>query len=168
MIRFDSSVLIDTVRGLTAQVRASVDERAMRSVGFAGAEIVRDEAKLNAGRNAKTRVIYNNIIVKRLTEESDTSKRQAYLVTVRAGKFGAEGDAYYWRWVENGHSYVRRRKKGESIKLARQVSEMEFGNSKVPAKPFLRPAYDSKKLEVTAAMSKALAANLERLTGGGS
>lgn len=161
MIEFDTSDLERAVTEMAQQVTASLDESALRAVGFAGAEIFRDEAKRNALGHVKTSVIYNSIIVKRLEEESDGGKRQAYLVTVRKGKFNGN-DAYYWRWVENGHKIVPRKKKGVTWKAHRAAAALEFGNARVPAYPFMRPAYESKKGAAIDVMNKKLREQMER------
>lgn len=130
----------------------SEGEQLLRAAGFAGAEVFRDEAirlvPVDEG------VIKRNIIVKRVEEKSDGAKAQTYYVTVRTGKVNVEGDAFYWRWVEYGHSFVRRKKKGVTWKAHRAASKLEYGSSSAPAQPFMRPAYDSKKLEAILAMRK--------------
>lgn len=159
MIKFDASSLTAAITGMTRNVREAVDEESLRSAGYAGAKVFQNEAKRNALRNKRTGVLRNNIIVKRLEEES-TPTKQAYLVTVRSGKFGAEGDAFYWRWVENGHSYVRRRKSKRDSITKRRAEALEFGTSRTPAYPFLRPAYESKKQEAPDAAKARLAARI--------
>jgi HK97 gp10 family phage protein len=120
-------------------------EAVLRAGGYAAASVYRDEAIRIVPVDSGT--IQRNIIVKRIEERSDGPTRQVYYVTVRKGKFNVEGDAYYWRWVEYGHSYVRRKKKGVSWKMHRLLNELEYGTSSSPAQPFMRPAYDSKQKE---------------------
>ncbi len=110
-------------------------------------------------------MLYNNIIAKRLEEES-SDRKQVYLVTVRSGKFGTEGDAFYWRFVEDGHKFVRRTKPKQTLKAARKASELEYGTATVPGYPFMRPAYESKKKEAIAAMQAKLAEKINKGTGG--
>ncbi|HEY0062996.1 MAG TPA: HK97-gp10 family putative phage morphogenesis protein [Telluria sp.] len=160
MIDFDASTLQQAFREATESIAASVDESALRAAGWAGAEVFLEEARRNAARNVKTGTLYRNIIVKRLEEESDSAKRQAYIVTVRTGKFGKDGDAFYWRFVEGGHRFVRRNtKKGKaaSLKMRRKASELEYGTASAPAYPFMRPAYESKKDDALDAMRAQLA-----------
>lgn len=161
MIEFDASDLAAVVEETVAQVHGALDEPALRAIGFAGAEIFRDEAKRNALSRAKTGVLYNNIIVKRLEEESDGGKRQTYLVTVRSGPRGGS-DAYYWRWVEAGHKFVPRRKKGTPWEAHRAAAALEYGTASAPAYPFMRPAYESRKGAAVDAMTKKLQEQLER------
>jgi len=176
MIDFDPDSLIDVVRQTVDQVMDSVDEPTLRAVGFSGAELFREAAKSNALSHAKTYTIHRNIIVKRLEEESDGGNRQAYLVTVRKGPQGGD-DAYYWRWVENGHNIVRENKnvnpktgrkfdwKGHRRSEAehrRRVAELENGSARVPAYSFMRPAYESEKQDAVDRMMQTLAELIAR------
>lgn len=168
MIKFDGATLIATMKETTELLVLAVGQGPMRASGFAGAEVFRDEAKANALKNKKTGTIYNNIIVKRLEEEA-SDRRQAYIVTVRAGKFNTEGDAYYWRFVENGHSFVRRNSKqgkGANWKALRAASALEYGTASAPAYPFMRPAYESKKQQAIEAMQVKLAEKIKEKLGG--
>lgn len=166
MIQFDTSDLARVVAATIEQV--TPDEPTLRAVGFAGAEVFREEAKHNAASHAKTWTIHRNIIVKRLEEESDEHRRQVYLVTVRKGSYGGD-DAFYWSWVEKGHKFVPKNTKvskrtGRKIGWAahRRAAELEYGTATVPAYPFMRPAYDSRKVSAVDAMTKKLQEQLER------
>lgn len=168
MIRFDASDLADVIRATAEQVRDSVDEPALRAAGFAGADVFREEAKRNAMSHIQTGTIYRNIIVKRIEEESRGDERQVYLVTVRKGNYEG-GDAFYWQWVERGHKFVPRNTKisartGRKVGWAahRRAAELEYGTATVPAYPFMRPAYESKKQQATDVMTRALAEQLAR------
>ncbi|MBZ2208474.1 HK97-gp10 family putative phage morphogenesis protein [Massilia soli] len=169
MISFDSSALTAAIRQVTNDIGAAIDEPTLRATGFAGAEVFREQAKVNALRNKKTGTIYNNIIAKRLTEESDGDKKQAYLVTVRSGKFGADGDAFYWRFVEQGHKFVPRKPKsgkGSTWKAHRRAAELEYGSATVPAYPFMRPAYEARKADAIEVMRDKLAQKINEKMGG--
>ncbi|WP_166882230.1 HK97-gp10 family putative phage morphogenesis protein [Massilia mucilaginosa] len=164
MITIDTGAFADAIKAATDQIAETVSESSLRAAAFAGAEIFRDEAIRNAAKHRKTGVLEKNIIVKRLEEESNGGERQAYLVTVRTGKFGADGDAFYWRFVAGGHKFVPRNKKiskktGKKIgwKAHRAAAELEYGTASAPAYPFIRPAFDSKKKEATAAVNAKLA-----------
>lgn len=167
MIRIDMSELTEVVDRTVREIRESVDEPTLRKVGFAGAEVFRDEAKRNAMAHIQTGTIYRNIIVKRLEEQSDGGNRQTYLVTVRKGDYGG-GDAFYWRFVEHGHKFVprnpNRTKKGKKAnwEAHRRAAELEYGTASAPAYPFMRPAYESKKGAATSAMTRALSEILAR------
>lgn len=171
------SQLQDAFKEMAERVEESVSESALRTAGFAGAEIFRDQAKQNSLKHKKTGVLFNSIIVKRIEEDSDGNKRQVYLVTVRSGRFGGD-DAFYWRFVEDGHAKVRRNKTvskktgrvvGWRAHRAReakywemQAAKLENGSATVPAYPFMRPAYESKKQEAVDVMTRTLAEQIAR------
>jgi homoserine dehydrogenase len=168
MMNFDPSDLLDVVRQTVDQVQESIDEPTLRAVGFAGADIFRNEAKANAQSHIKTGVLHRNIIVKRVEEESDGGIRQVYIVTVRRGNYGGE-DAFYARWVEKGHKFVPKNKTvsaktGRTVGWAahRRAAELEYGSATVPAYPYMRPAYESRKRDAVDAMTQALAEQLAR------
>lgn len=166
MIGFDASDLERAVQETVDQVMP--DEQMLRATGYAGAEVFRTEAKHNAASHAKTWTIHRNIIIKRLEEESNGGERQVYLVTVRKGDYGG-GDAFYWKFVERGHKFVPRnnnisRRTGRTIGWTahRRAAELEYGTATVPAYPFMRPAYDSKKAAAVDAMTTTLAEQMGR------
>lgn len=153
----------------------AIGESALRSAGYAGAEVLKDE--MIARVPIKTGVIEKNIIVKRATEKSDGNKKQVYVVTVRTGQQNTEGDAFYWRWVEDGHKFVRKRKgrgKGvrvnpktgkESFNAARAASELEYGTAKKGARPFMRPAWEAQKAAALEAVRVKLAEKISESLG---
>ena len=168
MMRFDTSSLIEAVKQTAEQVVKSIDEPTLRTVGFAGADLFRDQAKQNALSNKKTGMLFDSIIVKRLEEESDGGKVQVYLVTVRNGNASRDG-AYYWRWVEKGHKFVPKNtnvsaRTGRTIGWAahRRAAELEYGNARVRAYPFMRPAYETRKRDAVDLMTRTLAQQLAR------
>ncbi len=165
MIKFDVTDMLESIKKTTERLADAVGEQGMRRTGFAGAEVFRDQAVINAGKHRKTGVLQNNIIVKRLEEESSET-RQAYLVTVRTGKYGVDGDAFYWRFVENGHSYIRRAKKKRETLKKRRVEALEFGTSRTPGYPFMRPAFDEKRQQAVDTMSAQLAEEISKAMGG--
>jgi len=172
MIEFDTSALIEAVQETAGQVTNLVDEVALRTVGFAGADLFRDQVKQNALANKKTGMLFDNIIVKRLEEESDGGKKQVYLVTVRSGSASSPG-GYYWRWVENGHKFVPPNRNisartGRTVgwaahrREAQRVADLEFGNKRARAYPFMRPAYEGKKKEAVDLMTRTLIEQIAR------
>jgi len=172
MIDFDPSNLVDVVRDTAEQVVNSVDESTLRTVGFAGADLFRDQVKQNALANKKTGVLFDNIIVKRLEEESDGGKKQVYIVTVRKGTSSSPG-GYYWRWVERGHKFVppnkninprtgRKRNWKQHREAARLADELEFGTKRARPYPFMRPAYEGRKQDAVDLMTRTLAEQLAR------
>ena len=146
------------VEGLEELARAlrELPQRAarngLRASVYAGAKVIRDEAKLKApmatGSVAKGHpppgTLKRAIIMKQIGELSGPQK-QTFFVTVRQGKQyrnqGKKGnlsqDAWYWRFVE-------------------------FGTVKMSAKPFLRPAFEGKKMEAVNAIKQRLAERVEQ------
>jgi HK97 gp10 family phage protein len=84
---------------------------------------------------------------------------QSRLIGVRGGKSKTKKlDAYYWRFIEFGRAEV-------STKGHRSLGTPEagfFGRTvkAYPAHPFLRPAFEAKKLEALTVMQSVLAAEL--------
>lgn len=156
----------DVFSGLNA-LAAEKGEAMLRAGGYAGASLLRDEAVINAKKNAITHVLERNIIVKRRDEKSDGAKSQTYIVVVRKGKVNSEGDAYYANWVEEGHKIVGKKAKGVTWKAHRAAAAMkaEFGNSQVPAHPYMRPAWTSLKGSVIEVMRSAMERKFKELLG---
>ncbi len=171
MIKFDGESLRAALSESTNLLVEAIGQGPMRAAAFAGAEVFRDEAQINAEESKKSGVLQKNIIIKRLDEEA-SDRRQVYIVTVRSGKFGADGDAFYWRFVEDGHLIVRRNVASQIAtitkrrKEAKAAATAEFGNSRVAAKPFMRPAYESKKQQAIEAMQAKLAEKINEKLGG--
>lgn len=177
MIEFDSSAFEEAMTSAKKTITEAVGESTLRTVGFAGAEVFRDEAKRNAQARIQTGTLYRSIIAKRLEEDSDGGRRQAYLVTVRSGRYGGD-DAFYWRFVEDGHAKVRKNKNvsaktgrvvnwkrhraNEAKYWEKKAAELEHGSATVPAYPFMRPAYESKKQEAIDLMTRTLAEQIAR------
>ncbi|WP_439891600.1 HK97-gp10 family putative phage morphogenesis protein [Ralstonia sp. 25C] len=89
---------------------------------------------------------------------------QTYIVGVRSGKgnrFRKRGkgfvgmDAYYAKWVEFGHWFVPPRPQGVGKKQHRSRYATPPGLY-VPARPFMRPAFDTKKTEAAQAIENYL------------
>ena len=126
------------IEGLNAFARAlrllpqNVGRNVLRGGVSAAARVIVTEARVRAP--ASTGTLRRSIIQKQIRELSDLT-RQTFYVTVRHGKKyrkqGRKGtlsqDAYYARWVE-------------------------YGTSKMAARPFLRPAFECTKEPALAAM----------------
>lgn len=123
----------------------------LRTAVYAGAKTIRDEAKVRAPvytgpvseGHPPPGTLARSIIMKQIPEESGMY-RQTFYVTVRQGKKyrkqGKKGnlsqDAFYWRFVE-------------------------LGTAKMSAHPFIRPAFESKKMEAVEAIKTRLAERIE-------
>ncbi len=150
----------DMLSGLSNLTNA-LSEETLRSVGVAGAKVIQNEAITRVP--VRKGIIRRNIIIKR-AEEKSSANRQTYLVTVRKGRYGGD-DAFYWRFVEEGHKYVPRRKKGKSVNAHRLAAELEYGTSKKGARPFMRPAYEATKEQAVEAMRQRLRERLALIRG---
>jgi HK97 gp10 family phage protein len=138
-------VQISGLRELGQQMqalRADVAGRIARAATAAGANVVRKAAQQRVP--VDTGNLRKNIIIKRLPKDYLTS---AHIVTARKGKLTARQtaagltDGYYGKFVE-------------------------FGTVKMPARPFLGPAFDSTKQEAANAITERLAKRLAKANSG--
>jgi HK97 gp10 family phage protein len=101
----------------------------------AGAKVVKQQVIQNAP--VRSGALKNAILVKGKKEKQTPTFFQ-YIVGVRRGRNKkTKQDAYYWWWVENG-------------------------TSKMPAKPFLRPAFENKKFEAADKIKSSLLAFIDK------
>ena len=154
MAKFES-VQVQGLDQLAEALRAlpqRVARNGLRAAVYAGAKVIRDEAKLHApvatgnlGPNQPPPgTLKRSVIMKQIPELSGAQK-QTFFVTVRHGKKyrkqGKKGnlsqDAWYWRFVE-------------------------FGTVKMSAQPFLRPAFDMRKNDALQAIKTRLAQRIEQ------
>jgi len=128
-----------------------VARNGLRVSVYAGAKVVRDEARARAPKAAQSLgpnqpppgTLKRSVNMKHIPELSSLT-RQTFFVTVRHGKKyrkqGKKGnlsqDAWYWRFVE-------------------------FGTRKMRARPFLRPALEAKRREAGQAMKDRLSERIE-------
>jgi HK97 gp10 family phage protein len=128
-----------------------VARNGLRVSVYAGAKVVRDEARARAPKAEQPLgpnqpppgTLKRSVIMKHIPELSSLT-RQTFFVTVRHGKKyrkqGKKGnlsqDAWYWRFVE-------------------------FGTRKMRARPFLRPALEAKRREAGQAMKDRLSERIE-------
>lgn len=153
------------VEGLAAleqalrQLPDKIAKNALRGAVYSGAKIIRDEARIMAprysGRVSKNHpppgTLKRSIITKHIPEQSGR-ERQTFFVTVRSGKRyrnqGKKGnlsqDAFYWRWVEFGHRVAppNSRKNGRLRRASQPTGQSVIY---VPARPFMRPAFEARK-----------------------
>ena len=133
------------------ELPARVARNGLRVSVYAGAKVVRDEARARAPKAAQSLgpnqpppgTLKRSVIMKHIPELSSLT-RQTFFVTVRHGKKyrkqGKKGnlsqDAWYWRFVE-------------------------FGTRKMRARPFLRPALEARRREAGQAMKDRLSERIE-------
>lgn len=117
----------------------------LRSAISAGAKVIQDQAIANAPQDTGT---LKRAIFRTRAPENSSAVQEAAVVGVRSGKkfqakrtkgggMTANRDAFYWRFLE-------------------------FGTSKMPARPFMRPAFDSMKERAVEAIRERLAAAIQR------
>ena len=149
------SVKIDGLDQLAQALRElpkRVARNGLRGAVYAGAKVIRDEAKLKApvamaplGADQPPQGTLKRSIIMKQVPELSSEQKQTFFVTVRHGKKyrkqGKNGnlsqDAWYWRFVE-------------------------FGTVKMTARPFLRPAFEGKKYEAVDAIKNRLAERIEQ------
>ena len=148
-------IRIEGLDQLARALRALPDRVArngLRAAVYAGAKVIRDEARLKApvatgdlGPNQPPPGTLKRSIIMKQIPELSSAQKQTFFVTVRHGKKyrkqGKKGnlsqDAWYWRFVE-------------------------FGTVKMSARPFLRPAFDLKKHDALSAIKTRLAQRIEQ------
>lgn len=129
------------------QLPKEIQARPLRSAVSAGAKVIMDEAIARAPEG-DTGNLKDSIYRYRSRKQSATGK-ETFLVGVRKGKgtygdtrrnrrlgivgkkYITQGKAFYWRFIE-------------------------FGTRFIQAKPFMRPAYESKKLEAAETIKERL------------
>jgi len=147
------STRIDGLRELNEalkQLPANVAKNVLRGATNAGAAVIRAEAKQRAPVYTGSLISTDHpppgtlkkSIVQRQVRELSSQVQQTIHIGVRSGKAlkdkaGRSLDAYYWRFVE-------------------------FGTSKMAARPFLRPAFEAKKLAAIEAIKKYMAERIPR------
>jgi HK97 gp10 family phage protein len=131
------------------QLPVNIGKNVLRGATRAGAAVIRVEAKNKApvytGPMAKGHpppgTLKRSVYQKQIRELS-SAVQQTFYVGVRIGKDrkdnkGRSLDAYYWRFVE-------------------------FGTAKMPARPFMRPAFEAKKMEALYAIKNYMAERIPR------
>lgn len=148
------SVRVEGLRELDRALRELPDRianRGLRASVYAGAKVIRDEAKIRAPKAARSLgpnqpppgTLKRSIIMKHVRELSGGG-RQTFFVLVRHGKKyrkqGKRGnlsqDAWYWRFLE-------------------------FGTRKMRARPFLRSALEAQRREAVSAIKDRLIQRIE-------
>lgn len=131
------------------QLPAKMEANVMRSAMRQGVNVIAREARANApvgppsSKNAKVYGGYAGALKKSIVVNSKYSNGQ-FLATVKAGgspKQAKGADVYYAKWVEYGVA-AHGVKKGSSRKRGKlQDGDLHPGFA---AKPFMRPALDSR------------------------
>lgn len=143
---------LNELRAALRELPQRIARNTLRGAVSAGASVIRAEVRARApvytGPVAEGHpppgTLKRAIYQKQIAELSSLT-HQVFFVGVRQGKKyrnqGKKGDksqdAYYWRWVE-------------------------FGTSKMAARPFMRPAFEAQKLAAVEAMKTYLTERIAR------
>lgn len=125
----------ENMRQLSAEVALRVAGRMTN----AGAQVIKKEAVQNiiGSPSVETGSLRDAVIVKKIPK-SQTDLTSEHIVTVRG----------------RGKIIARGKKKGQKETEAPHAGFIEFGTVNMPAEPFMRPAYDRKKLAAVDAMKE--------------
>lgn len=158
------------------QLGARVSTRVLRATAAAGARVVRKAVREAAPvgnytgkKRGKGRVtppgVLKYAVVTKFAKERSNADQATYLVTVRQGKGRGKGaragDAYYARWVEEGHRIVPRRGT-QGAAWSRKVRR-ELATGTVRPHPFMRPATEASAGAATRAMQQRMAEELVKV-----
>lgn len=162
--------LLDAMRALPQNIAKNT----LRGAVNAGASVFRKEAvrlapvySPPADGKVDQRVdpgLLKRAIYQKHMPGNSNATTQTYIVGVRSGKgnrYRKRGnrfvgmDAFYAKWVEFGHWYVPRRPEGIGKKQHRSRYATPPGMY-IPARPFMRPAFDTKKTEAAQAVENYL------------
>lgn len=137
------SVKVDGLRELGERMKGlkeDVNTRIARAATAAGAVVIRNAAQQKVP--VDTGNLKKNIIVKRLPK-GESSLTSEHIVTVRQGKLTKKQkdkglqDAYYGKFVE-------------------------YGTAKMPARPYMRPAFDQNKEKAVQAIKDRIEKRLNK------
>jgi HK97 gp10 family phage protein len=137
------NVKVEGLRELGERMKSlseDVNNRIARAATAAGAVVIRKAAQSKVA--VDTGNLKKSIIVKRLPK-GETQLTSEHIVTVRKGK-------------------VTAKQKGAGLKDAFYGRFVEFGTAKMPARPYLRPAYDENKQKAVEAIKDRIAARLKK------
>lgn len=132
------------------QLPDNIARNVLRGAVNAGATVFRKEAQSKAPvytgpvsqGHPPPGTLRRSIVQKQIKERSSLLN-QVFYVAVRKGK-----------------QYQKQGKKGNKSQDAYYARFVEFGTSRMPARPFMRPAFEGKKQEATQAIKDYLAARI--------
>ena len=138
------SVKVDGLSELGKRMKGlseAVNNRIARAATAAGAVVLRNSAQQKVP--VDTGNLKKNVIVKRLPKV-ESSLTSEHIVTVRKGKLTAK-------------------QKGSGLKDAYYGQFVEFGTAKMPARSFLRKAYDEDKQKAVEAIKDRIEKRLKKV-----
>jgi HK97 gp10 family phage protein len=115
--------------------------KALRSSLAAGAKVIKQDAMARVP--VKTGTLRKSLYIKRLTKPNPYAER--YILGARHGKKMQKRnlDAYYWSWIEFGHK--------------------DRSGKAVDPRPFIRPAFESRKIQAMDTIKQVLKTKIEKL-----
>ena len=139
-------------RRLPDHIQAKALQGALAEAAKPMVREARNNAPVKTGR--LRRAIYS------LRARESTKQKAIRLITVRAGKRQGKRDAYYWKWIEFGRG-ASTTKKGSLGTPERGF----FGKTVAakPAQPFLRPAFESQKMNAIDVFKDVMKGEIEKV-----
>ncbi|SAK69468.1 HK97 family phage protein [Caballeronia pedi] len=157
---------LEALTGSLRQLDAAVSESTLRQAAVAGARVIHNEIKRRApvgerdgmrrGQPHWPGFLRDHMLIAYDQEQSVSGKYASYLITWSK-------DAFYGRFVELGK---QNRVKLTQSTLARAIREIEFGSSRTPAQPFIRPAFDATKAAAARKMAEVVEKKLKEASNG--
>jgi len=144
--------LLDALKALPPAV-ASKNGGPARVALARGAKVIRDDARARAPKD--TGAMAANIVMKRDAQPQRSGVNERYTVGVRGGSLSTYSNT------------KRNRRKGVVGKKYEKQSAtfywrfVEFGTNRQPAKPFLRPAFESQKEQALNVITSTLTKGIE-------
>lgn len=132
-IKFDPSLLNQRIDNIGVAVLGAV-----RPAAQAGAQVLYDEVKLNVGRIKKKTGNLGASIYQVFSQDNSSEVRSTYHISWNARK------APHGHLVEYGHLMTRKAYIGSDGKW--YTSKVKIDPKLVGARPFLRPAFDAKRV----------------------
>lgn len=149
---------IDGLQELEKKLREMAPDlarNALRAAVGAAAKVVKDEASTRAEPHKKTGALQANIYAKRDRKRSNDFG-QTYIVGVRNGQAKYANNKKNRRAGRAGKTY-------EDAGATFYWRFLEFGTVKMSPKPFLRPAFETKKVEAVEAIKERLWKRIEKI-----
>lgn len=132
-IKFDTSLLNQRIDNIGVAVLGAV-----RPAAQAGAQVLYDEVKLNVGRIKKKTGNLGASIYQVFSQDNSSEVRSTYHISWNAR------NAPHGHLVEYGHLMTRKAYIGSDGKW--YTSKIKIEPKMVGARPFLRPAWDTKRV----------------------
>lgn len=152
---------LDALTGTLATLDQAMSESTLRQAAVAGARVIHDEVKRRApvgerlthrgGQPHAPGFLRDHMLIAYDREESVPGKLASYLITWSK-------EAFYGRFVELGKTNTVALTKRT---LARAILDIEFGSSRTPANPFMRPAFEATKSEAVEKMAEMIEQKLK-------